>query len=31
MNASGPGRTRGIEGLELFTELRHINWQGIAP
>jgi betaine-aldehyde dehydrogenase len=31
MNASGLGRTRGIEGLELFTELRHINWQGIGP
>lgn len=30
MNASGLGRTRGIEGLELFTELKHINWQGIG-
>jgi acyl-CoA reductase-like NAD-dependent aldehyde dehydrogenase len=26
---SGLGRTRGVEGLELFTELKHINWQGL--
>ncbi|HTW82885.1 MAG TPA: aldehyde dehydrogenase family protein [Candidatus Sulfotelmatobacter sp.] len=26
---SGLNRTRGVEGLELFTELKHINWQGL--
>jgi acyl-CoA reductase-like NAD-dependent aldehyde dehydrogenase len=30
MNFSGLGRTRGIEGIELFTQLKHINWQGIG-
>lgn len=25
---SGIGRTRGIEGIEQFTEVKHINWQG---
>ncbi|MGH7754986.1 MAG: aldehyde dehydrogenase family protein [Vulcanimicrobiaceae bacterium] len=30
MADSGLGRTRGIEGIEQFTLLKHINWQGIA-
>jgi acyl-CoA reductase-like NAD-dependent aldehyde dehydrogenase len=29
--ASGLGRTRGIEGIEQFTELKHINWAPDRP
>ena len=28
--SSGLGRTRGIEGIELFTELKHVNFQGLS-
>jgi betaine-aldehyde dehydrogenase len=27
MKQSGIGRTRGVEGLNQFTELRHVNWE----
>ena len=26
MKESGLGRTRGLEGVHAFTELKHINW-----
>jgi acyl-CoA reductase-like NAD-dependent aldehyde dehydrogenase len=31
MRQSGIGRTRGIDGLRQFTELKHVNWEVGAP
>lgn len=27
MKQSGIGRTRGVDGLRQFTEVKHINWE----
>ena len=31
MGQSGIGRTRGLEGIHAFTELKHVNWSPAAP